>query len=201
MKIKRIPVGVYAANCYIVFDENTSEGLIIDPGDESRILKKEVDTLGVKVKHIFITHGHMDHTGAVLDLKNILGAKVYINEKDENMIINRASMFGTLENCGTADIKLKDGDNFKVGSLKLECIETPGHTLGGMCFLIDNVLFTGDTLFQSSIGRTDFEGGDFDMIIKSIKEKLLVLPEGTIVLPGHGPETSIKYEKMYNPFL
>lgn len=201
MKIQRIPVGAYAANCYIVMDEDTKDAVVIDPGAEYEVIKKQIEKFAVNVKYIFLTHGHIDHTGAVAELRNFLKVPVCINKKDENLILNGGYMFGTPENCGKADIQIKDGDRFSIGDMKLKCIETPGHTLGGMCFIIDNVVFAGDTLFAGSIGRTDFEGGDFETIISSIKNKLLILPEDTIVLPGHGDHTTIKNEKVYNPFL
>ncbi|KAJ49451.1 glyoxylase-like metal-dependent hydrolase (beta-lactamase superfamily II) [Clostridium tetanomorphum] len=201
MKIKRIPVGVYAANCYIVMDEDTKEGIVIDPGSEALVIEEQIKKMGVNVKYIFVTHGHIDHTGAVAELKKALNAPVCISEQDDNFIVNRAYMFGNPENCGKADIIIREGDIFNIGNMKLKCIETPGHTLGGMCFIIDNIVFTGDTLFEGSIGRTDFDGGDFETIINSIKTKLITLSEDTIVLPGHGDQTTIKNEKVYNPFL
>lgn len=201
MKISRMPLGAYAANSYIVMDENTKDALIIDPGDDYLSIKQYINKLGINLKYIFITHGHADHTGAVAELRNLYKIPVCMNEKDECLIMNGEYMFGNPKNCGAADIKIKDNDTFEIGDMKLKCIETPGHSEGGMCFLIDNVVFTGDTLFQSSIGRTDFIGGNFDTIIDSIKTKLLTLPDETIVLPGHGSETTIGNEKMYNPFL
>lgn len=201
MKISRIPVGAYAANSYIVMDENTKDALIIDPGDDYLSIKHSISKLEANPKYIFITHGHIDHTGAVAELRHLYKIPVCINEKDEYLIMNGGYMFGNPQNCGPADIKIEENDTFHIGNMELKCIETPGHSEGGMCFLIDNVVFTGDTLFQSSIGRTDFTGGDFDTIIDSIKTKLLTLPDETIVLPGHGPETTIKAEKVYNPFL
>ena len=201
MKIRRIPVGAYAANCYIVMDENTKDGIVIDPGDEYAVIKAQIKKLGVNVKYIFVTHGHADHTEAIAELREFLKVPVCINEKDEHLIMNGGYMFGTPKNCGKADIQIKEGDTFNFGDLELKCIETPGHTLGGMCFIIDNVVFTGDTLFANSVGRTDFQGGDSEAIINSIKNKLLILPEDTRVLPGHGDDTTIKTEKVYNPFL
>lgn len=201
MKIERIPVGVYAANCYIVIDEYTKDAIVVDPGSEYAVIKDEIEKLGANVKYIFVTHGHIDHTGAVAELRKFLKVPVCLNEKDEKLIMNGGYMFGTPKNCGKADIQIEEGDTFNIGNMKLKCLETPGHTLGGMCFIIDNAVFTGDTLFSGSIGRTDFEGGSFEDIISSIKSKLLVLPEDTIVLPGHGDHTTIKNEKVYNPFL
>ncbi|MCY6370454.1 MBL fold metallo-hydrolase [Clostridium ganghwense] len=200
MKIKRIPAGIYEANCYILIDEKTKEVAVIDPGGDGEILIKEIDKLDVKVNCILLTHGHMDHTDAVQDIKDKYNVPVYINPKDKEMMSAGENVFGAIweqKNDGT----IEDGDTLKLGELIIKCIETAGHTPGGMCFLVENVVFTGDTLFQGSIGRTDFVGGSYELLIKNIKTKLMILPEDTIVLPGHGPESSIKYEKQNNPFL
>ncbi|MBU5485546.1 MBL fold metallo-hydrolase [Clostridium sp. MSJ-11] len=201
MKINRLPVGSYAANCYIVMDDKTKETMVIDPGAEASLINNEIKKMGGKVKYIFLTHGHLDHTGAVSELKELTNALVGINEKDEKAIEKGGYVFGDKNKFGRADIHLKDGDEFQIGDIKINCIETPGHSEGGMCFLLKNVVFTGDTLFEGSIGRTDFEGGDFKVLIDSIKNKLLNLPKETVILPGHGGESRIDYEKMYNPFL
>lgn len=198
MKLKIIPAGVYAANCYIVMDDVTSEALVIDPGGDAPQLIEAIKKMNAKIKYIFLTHGHADHTEACLQLKSEFKAPICINSKDEEYIRKCEYMFGSF---GKADILLNDSDNYYIGSMNVKCIETPGHTPGGMSFLVDDILFSGDTLFDRSIGRTDFTGGDFDTIIKSIKEKLLILPDDTIVYPGHGASTSIIKEKMMNPFL
>lgn len=198
MKLKIIPAGIYDANCYIVMDEKTKEALVIDPGGDAPEIIEEIKKMNAKVKYIFLTHGHADHTEAVPDIKSEFKAPICINSKDEQYIKKGENMFGTF---GDADIFLNDGDTYKVGSMNVKCIETPGHTPGGLSFLVDDILFSGDTLFDRSIGRTDFTGGDFDTIIKSIKEKLLTLPDSTIVYPGHGPSTSIINEKKMNHFL
>lgn len=201
MKINRLPVGSYAANCYIVMDDKTKEGIVIDPGDEASLINSEIKKMGAKIKYIILTHGHLDHTGGVSELKKLTKAQVCINEKDEKAIQKGGYVFGDVNKFGEADLYLKDGDVLKFGDIDIKCIETPGHSEGGMCFAIKNLLFTGDTLFEGSIGRTDFEGGDFKTLIDSIKNKLLNLPGDTVILPGHGSESRIDYEKMYNPFL
>ncbi|OFI05242.1 putative metallo-hydrolase [Clostridium acetireducens DSM 10703] len=197
MEIKVLPVGAYEANCYILLDENTKEAAVIDPGDSGKFIIDTIKDLKCKVKYIILTHGHLDHTGAVDDLKKEFNAPVCINEKDEKLASKSSFIFGEIK----SDKYIKEGDILEIGNIKLKCIETPGHTPGGMSFLVDNIVFTGDTLFFCSIGRTDFEGGDYSTIINSIKTKLTVLPDDTIVLPGHGPKSSIKNEKMNNPFL
>lgn len=200
MKIKRMPVGRYLANCYVLLDEDSNECAVIDPGGNTEIIKSAMDDLKInKVKYILLTHGHADHTEAVVDIKKLYNAKVYINEQDCIMMKRRSYMYGNVDEA--VDNFINDGDIFNIGKTKIKAIYTPGHTPGGMSFLIDDIVFTGDTLFCQSIGRTDIEGGDFDTIIKSIKDKLMVLPEYTVVLPGHGDKTSIEREKISNPFL
>lgn len=201
MELKRIPAGVYAANCYIIMDEETKEALIMDPGGDEEDIIEAADNLGAGVKYIVLTHGHIDHTGAVITLKKRYNVPVYIHAKDEELILKRTFMFGVLDSSKGADGNLKDGDILTLGNMEVKCIETPGHTPGGVCFLVENNLFTGDTLFSGSIGRTDLTGGDFDTIISSIKEKLMVLDSGVVVYPGHGPSSTIGREKQSNPFL
>lgn len=196
MKVLVMPVGSYEANCYIIKDEASQEIAVIDPGANSGLLIKEIEGLQGKVKYILLTHAHADHTGAVKDLTEHFKASVYLSQKDEALINKGEFMFEKIK----VDGYIKDGNSFNIGDLEIKCIETPGHTPGGICFLIGEYLFSGDTLFAQSIGRTDLAGGDFDTIIKSIKSKLFTLPENIKVFPGHGPETSIKNEKIYNPF-
>lgn len=198
MKIKRIPVGAYEANCYILMDEDTKESAVIDPGGDADDLIKAIKDMNAKVKYILLTHGHADHTGAVVQLKNDFNSPVYINEQDYQLIKNGEFMYGDI--AGNVDKYISEGDTFNLGSIQIRCILTPGHTPGGVCFLVDDMVFTGDTLFAGSIGRTDLAGGDFDIIIKSIKEKLMKLPDNITVFPGHGSESSIGREKMHNPF-
>jgi Zn-dependent hydrolases, including glyoxylases len=180
-------------------DEDTKESAIIDPGEDVHNLIKAITDMKARVKYILLTHGHADHTGAAVQLKNEFNSPLYINEQDYQMINNGEFMYGDV--AGEVDKYISEGDTFKLGNSEIRCILTPGHTPGGVCFLVDNMIFTGDTLFAGSIGRTDLAGGDFDIIIKSIKEKLMKLPDDITVLPGHGSESSIGREKMHNPFL
>ncbi|WP_010233509.1 MBL fold metallo-hydrolase [Clostridium arbusti] len=199
MKINIIPAGIYDANCYILIDEVANEAAVIDPGGDAQMLINNIKASQAEVKMILLTHGHADHTGAVSELRNEFGCSVYINEKDSELIDKNVPIYGNKDENG--DKFLNEGDIIKFGNYEIKCIETPGHTPGGMCFLIGNTIFTGDTLFHRSIGRTDFKGGDFGAIISSIKNKLLPLPEDTIVYPGHGPKSSIGFERNNNPFL
>jgi len=200
MQIRTIVTGIYGSNCYIVMDDNSKEAVVVDPGGDVENIASAIDTMEAKVKYILLTHGHLDHTTGVAELKDITNAIVCINKKDDDLITQGEYLFGPLL-VGGADKLLKQGDIIKVSTLEFTCYDTPGHTPGGMCFLIGNCVFTGDTLFAGSIGRTDFVGGDFNTIIHSIKSKLLCLPGETIVYPGHGPCSTINNEKKENPFL
>lgn len=203
MEIKRIPAGVYAANCYILCDEHTKETAVIDPGGDGEDIIKAVKAMEGRVKYILLTHGHMDHTGAVAMLKEEFEAPIYIQKQDEELIENGSYMFGPLTYKGIKvefDKNVKENDEFKIGESIIRCIETPGHTPGGVCYLAEDSLFTGDTLFLRSIGRTDLTGGDFNTIIESIKSKIMTLDNDIKVYPGHGPQSTIKYERENNPF-
>jgi glyoxylase-like metal-dependent hydrolase (beta-lactamase superfamily II) len=199
MEIKIIPAGIYDANCYVLVDNDTKDCAIIDPGGDAEVIINKIKSLGVKVNFVLLTHGHADHTGGVKEIRNEFKCPVYINKKDYEIIRLGESIFGNMAENGDAFIK--DGEELSFGNIKIKCIETPGHTPGGMCYLIDGKLFTGDTLFYGSVGRTDFAYGNFDMLQTSIKSKLFTLSEDTLAFPGHGPKTSIGFEKENNPFV
>ncbi|WP_373898561.1 MBL fold metallo-hydrolase [Haloimpatiens sp. FM7315] len=198
MEVKRIVAGIYAANCYIIWDE-TKEAVVLDPGGDVDDIYAFIKSKDLKVKYILLTHGHRDHMDGADELKSIVKAPIGINQKDEEMVKKNEYMYGMFKE-NKADIHLKNGDIFKFGNTSIECIETPGHTPGGMSFLINDSVFTGDTLFAMSIGRTDLIGGNYEDIINSIREKLFVLPQDTVVYPGHSMGTSIGKEKASNPF-
>ena len=198
MIIKAIPAGIYDANCYIVMDEKTKDAVVLDPGGDGEILERAIKDMGANVKSILLTHGHMDHVGGVEYLSDKLNVPFYISKIDEEYMEKDNYVFGSIRN---ANGYLEDGNDLSFGSLNIKVIATPGHTKGGLCFLIEDKLFTGDTLFQGSIGRTDFIGGSFPEIIDSIKTKLLPLGDEIEVYPGHGPKSSIGYEKGYNMYL
>lgn len=204
MKFKVLPLGVYQANCYIVTDEKDNETAVIDPGGDFDQLKRYIEHNNLKVRYIILTHGHGDHIGALAELKEYTKAPVCINENDSSMLKDsRRNLSRLIGGKGVeieTDLKLKDGDVLELGDTKLEIIHTPGHTKGGICIRCGNVLFSGDTLFACSIGRTDLEGGSYEEILSSIKNKLFILPEDTEVYPGHGAATTIKTEKKHNPF-
>ena len=198
MIIKTIPAGVYEANCYLLVDEDTKECGIIDPGGDAKKIENIIKSLNANPKYILLTHGHFDHVGGVIELINIFNIPYYISEIDEKYMEKDNSVFGTLPK---ASGYLKDGDTIKLGENIIKVIATPGHTKGGLCFLFADKLFTGDTLFQGSVGRSDFIGGDGMELVKSIKTKLLPLGDEIEVYPGHGDASTIGYEKRRNPFL
>lgn len=204
MEFKILPLGIYQANCYILQDEKTKETAVIDPGGDFPEIKKYIEDNGLKVKYIIMTHAHGDHIGALEELKDYSGAAVCIHREDNEMLQNSSRNFSA-ELSGShinmsADRLLEDKDVLELGETKLNIIHTPGHSKGGICIYCEGSLFSGDTLFACSIGRTDLPGGSFDEIIKSIREKLFILPDDTAVYPGHGSSSKILIEKKRNPF-
>ncbi len=205
MIIKKLEVGPIMANCYILGCEETKQAIVIDPGDEGDRILLELAESALKVTYILNTHGHFDHVGGNSRLKEVTGAPLAIHEDDSPMLAQlamSAARFGlSAENSPEADRYLVEGDTIDAGTISLKVIHTPGHTRGGVCLYTPGHLFSGDTLFAGSIGRTDFPGGDFDTLINSIKTKLLCLPRETVVYPGHGMPSTIEMEMRSNPFL
>ncbi len=200
MEITKVVVGDLQVNCYIV--SNGKDAVVIDPGDDYEDIIKAAQ--GKNIKAVLLTHGHFDHTGAVNKLQKD-GAEVYVSRNEEYMLSDGysclAEPFGFAFNKIKADHVFNDGDIIEIANMTFKVILTPGHTTGSVCFLVDGILFSGDTLFQGSVGRWDFPGGDFEVLTSSIKEKLYALPEDTEVYAGHGRETTIGEEKMSNPFV
>ncbi len=206
MKIVNIPTGMLQANTYLVCDETSRLGFIVDLGGYSKELKNIIEKNDIQIQYIVLTHGHGDHIGGVQEhLRDFPDAKVVCSRAEEKMLLdpelNEAHHFGPEKVSFKPDILVDDGDTLTVGNMTMKFIMTPGHTEGGMCILIDDVLFSGDTLFCRSIGRTDLAGGDFRTIMESIKKKLFLLPDETQVLPGHMGPTTIGFEKENNPFV
>lgn len=204
MKFKRIMAGIYAANCYIVWDDETKDGFVVDPGGDVDDILKIVHENSIKIEGILITHGHVDHVGGVHELKKVYDVPVYLNNKDKQRILNKDYIFELEEeeiNTLKDAIDIEDGTVIKIGNMEITCLETPGHSPGGMSFKLENVIFTGDTIFLGSFGRCDLPGGDINALVSSIKSKIFVQDENTVLLPGHGKETSVKSEKNSNPIV
>lgn len=213
MEVKIFAVNPLEVNCYVVSDD-TKEAVIIDCGcfhpDEWVEIKNYIVKEQLKVVHLLNTHLHFDHIMGVPMVYNDLGLAPEANKNDLSIYNNVGKQISMFINMNVDHIEmpplgreLKDGDTIEFGTHSFMVIQTPGHTKGGVCFYCkeENALFTGDTLFQCSIGRTDLEGGCYEDIIQSVKERLLVLPPETKVYPGHGPSSSIEFERKYNPYL
>jgi hydroxyacylglutathione hydrolase len=202
-----LPVGPLQCNCSIIGDESTREAIVIDPGDDIDDVLAAVSKHNLKVKQIVITHAHIDHVGAAMKLRAATGAPILLNQNDYallKMLDVQAAWIG-VATPGNVEIDHSVGQNDKVGagSLSADIIHTPGHTEGSISlyFPLEKKLIAGDTLFAGSIGRTDLPGGSYKKIISSLHEKLLTLPDDTVVVPGHGPLTTIGEERQSNPFL
>ena len=186
--LRKLVVGLYQANCYILGCNKTNEGLVIDPGDEIYRIVKEISRSGLRIRYILITHGHGDHIGGAAELKRITKAPVFIHSLDAPGLNF------------SPDGHLYEDQEIELGSYIISAIHTPGHSPGGMCFYAPGAVFTGDTLFAGSIGRTDFMGGDHQQLVEGVIRKIFPLGDDIRVYPGHGPATTIGRERLTNPF-
>ena len=205
MKIIQLEVGSLGTNCYIAYCENTKKAVIIDPGGDAAKILAAVSREGLLVEAIINTHGHADHVLANVKVQEATGAPLWILSADADMLgsgsRNLSAFLGGATSCGKADRLLADGEVLPIGDFTLTVLHTPGHTPGGISLLFDKTVFVGDTLFAESIGRTDFPGGSYSQLLESIKTKLMVLDDETKVYPGHGPATTIGWERRQNPFI
>jgi hydroxyacylglutathione hydrolase len=201
------PVGPLQCNCSVIGDETSREAIVIDPGADIARVLETVQRHGLKVTQILITHGHIDHVGGAMKLKQATGAPIMINQNDApqlQMLDMQAAWIGVAPpGQVTIDASLEEGTNIRAGALHATVLHTPGHTEGSTCiyFPSEKKLIAGDTLFAGSIGRTDLPGGNFEKIMESLHERVMALPEDVTVIPGHGPATTIGREKETNPFL
>ena len=207
LKVKRRVLSACSTNCYYVFKEGADEIVVIDPGDAGEIVYDDVKSLGFeKVAGIRLTHGHGDHTGGALKLKELSGAKIYAYEDEAEILKdpekNLSGWFGRAYGF-EADEYFHEKQEFDMAGIHFQVIHTPGHTKGGCCYYDaeDGYLFCGDTIFNGSVGRTDFYSGSMAALGESIREKIFALPDHTKLLSGHGEKTTVEYEKKYNPCL
>ncbi len=207
MKVGKVLLPAAMENCYLAINEQTNESIIIDPGSAFERIKSAVEQSGTTPVAILLTHGHFDHAGEAASTAKEYGIKVYASAsqekelKDPNINLS-GDMFGSTETY-SADVYLQDEEELDLAGLHVKCLYTPGHTPGGCCFYFPNeeIVFTGDTLFSGSVGRTDFPGGSMSQLVNSIKTKLMILSDDTICYPGHNEPTTIGTERMYNPYL
>ena len=206
MKILAYPNGIFGATTYLVYEEKSLEGAIIDCTSSIDEIEKEIKKRNIKLKYILITHGHFDHVYCIAKMKEKFPSAPVMIHKDDMDLLNQIPIQCSMTGIKEIKVPCIDGlldensKNLTLGNKEIKIIHTKGHSKGGVCYLIDNILFSGDTLFKGSIGRCDLFGGDYKEIENSIKNKLFTLDENITVYPGHGDKTSIKYEKKYNPY-
>lgn len=208
MFVKQIQVGGFAVFAYIVACKNTNEALVIDPAAEEDRIFKEAESRGYTIKYIVNTHSHIDHVMGNRRMKDLTNAEIIIHEKESSALVQQSpymmQMFHA-EPSPPADITVRNGDIITIGKVSLKVLNTPGHSPGSICLYNKGMVFTGDTLFVGGVGRTDLGGGSLQQLVSSIRDKLFVLPDDTIVAPGHNygdtPKSTIGKEKVYNPYV
>ncbi len=204
MKIKKLAGDEFMANCYIIWDESTARALVIDPGIEVEKIVGAIKKERLDLQGIIDTHAHIDHILANDFLREITGVSLFIHPAEvsslSNPELNLSWMTGKKQTFRDPDCLIEDGEEMEVGRIRLKILHTPGHTPGSICLFADGCLLSGDTVFAGSVGRCDFPGGDFQKLEDSIKKILISIPDETQVFPGHGPETTLRAEKKFNPF-
>ena len=207
MILETLTVGPFQENCYVIGDERTGEGALVDPGDEAVRIALAVEHTGLEVGSIIVTHAQIDHGGAVATMVDETSCPVLIHAEAEPMLgqlPTQAMMMGLrFGKVPAVDRHIEDGEVLEVGDLRLKALYTPGHAPGHLAFYLESegLVLSGDALFAGSVGRTDLFGGDMELLMRSINERLLALPDETRVYPGHGPQTTVGDERRYNPFL
>lgn len=215
--VKGYVVGMVQTNVYFLYREGEKEAVLVDPADYGKALADEAGKLGLEIKGVFLTHAHFDHIGGVEELAKLTGARVYISDGEKELIHDTdANLSSQYHNPKTVqpDVFLRDGETVEIAGMTIRCIQTPGHTEGSCCYYIEEtgeeekgnagkkpcppILLSGDTLFEESVGRTDFPTGSMSALVRSVREKLFILPDETLVYPGHGGMTQIGHEKQYN---
>lgn len=206
IKIGRIVMGICQTNCYFLYEEGKKEVIFVDPADKGDVLYQKLTDAGFTVAGILLTHGHFDHIWGAKKLRELSGAKIYAWEKEKELCED--AVINVSEQCGRpytveADVYVKDGETITIAGMTCQLLGTPGHTAGSCCYYFDEdkLLISGDTLFHESVGRTDLATGNYAAIVRSIQDKLMVLGDEVKVYPGHGDETTIGYERKYNPFI
>lgn len=206
MKVEKFVTGIISTNCYLAINEETKQAVVIDPAACPSYLMSHIKSEGLKVEAILLTHGHFDHIMGIDGFLSEFDAPVYVHEDDadamEDPVLNQSSTYTSGYTFGKARY-LRDRQTLELAGYTFQVIHTPGHTKGGCCYYVasEDVLFSGDTLFQNSVGRTDFVNSSTSDLVHSVREKLFLLPDDTIVYPGHMGETKIGHEKKYNPYV
>lgn len=204
-RIRPYVLGEVSTNCYLIYNEKTREAVVVDPADNGAYILNKCRELDIRPLAVLLTHGHFDHILATKDICRAFSCKVYAGKEEDQLLqepsMNLSGTLGSEQMTLQADVLVKEGDEISLIGFSWRVLETPGHTAGSVCYYIEseNVLISGDTLFANSLGRTDLPTGDMQAIIRSITEKLLKLPEDTMVYPGHGETTTIGHERKYNP--
>ena len=207
MKIKCMVLGGVATNCYFIINEETKECLVVDPADKPKTIMKKADDGRLSIKAVLLTHGHGDHIMGVECIRDTLHIPVYANRLETELLadpkLNLSTMLFRISVSIKPDVPLDDGDTVREAGMEFTMLSPPGHTPGGCCYYNEeaSVLFSGDTLFCGSVGRTDFPGGSMSVLVRSINDKIMPLPDGTDVFPGHGETTTIGWERVNNPYL